>query len=392
MPPTGAALEIQGCRFEAEAPELADAIAKAYWEQERPRCLCRPGGIEMYVARLGDGYIVKRMPDTGSQHASDCASFEPSAEASGLVQLLGTAIVEDPTSGATVLKLDFPLSLQSGRPIPARQTAPAGTVRHRGVRLSLRSLLHYLWSEADLTRWHPGFHGKRTWGTVRRQLLQAVEQKTACGATLTSRLYVPETFILDQKDAIIGRRRAIWASASLRPGRPQQLLLTIGEVKEVVPGRHGYRAVIKHIPDVAFAIDEALYRRIESRFADELALWNASDRIRMIMIASFGLSEAGLPFIAGLYLMAATQQWLPVETAAEWQLVERLVRDQRRFSKVLRYDLPKDVRRASVALRDCGTPVPMLFADREVDTVPASPQPSSRADLNRDGRPPSVGP
>ena len=51
--------------------------------------MCLVEGVEMYVARLGDGYIVKRMPDTGSHHAPDCPSYEPPAEFSGLGQVLG---------------------------------------------------------------------------------------------------------------------------------------------------------------------------------------------------------------------------------------------------------------------------------------------------------------
>ena len=51
-----------------------------------PRCLCRPdgNGIEMYEARLMNGYIVKRMPNTGSQHATACPSYELPADLSGL--------------------------------------------------------------------------------------------------------------------------------------------------------------------------------------------------------------------------------------------------------------------------------------------------------------------
>ena len=43
------------------------------------------------LAGLDEGYIVKRMPDTGSHHAPDCPSYEPPAEFSGLGQVLGSA-------------------------------------------------------------------------------------------------------------------------------------------------------------------------------------------------------------------------------------------------------------------------------------------------------------
>ena len=71
------------------------------------------------VARLGEGYIVKRIPGTGSHHAPDCPHYEPPAEFSGLGQVLGSAITEDPATGETTLKLDFPLSK-----VPGRSTMP----------------------------------------------------------------------------------------------------------------------------------------------------------------------------------------------------------------------------------------------------------------------------
>lgn len=96
--------EIGGQRFEVASSGFAESIANAHAAHQRPRCLCTPEGVEMYVARLAGphgGYIVKRMPDTGCRHACDCPSFEPPADLSGLGQLLGTAITEDPATGQT---------------------------------------------------------------------------------------------------------------------------------------------------------------------------------------------------------------------------------------------------------------------------------------------------
>jgi hypothetical protein len=175
----------------------------------------------------------------------------------------------------------------------------------------LRGLLHYLWDQAELTRWHPGFAGKRTWATVRRHLLQAAEHKLARGDSLRARLYVPEPFSIDERDAINARRLAQWQHAVAAPGKPQHLMLLIGEVKEIVPARYGFKAVVKHMPDQAFAIDEQLYRRLGRRFEPELALWGASDDIHMVMIATFGVSSAGVPAIVELSLMPVTRHWLP---------------------------------------------------------------------------------
>ena len=360
-----AVYEIAGGRFEIGSPGFADAVADAHAAHQRPRCLCLAEGVEMYVARLGEGYIVKRMPDTGSHHAPACPSYEPPAEFSGLGQVLGSAITEDPATGETTLKLDFPLTKMPGR----SQRPPVGgdsdSVSSDGTKLSLRGMLHYLWDQAELTRWHPGFAGKRTWATVRKHLLLAAVGKVARGGSLRSRLYIPEVFSVDQRDAINARRLSQWSQAVAVPGKHQHLMLMlmVAEVKEIVPARYGFRAVVKHVPDQAFALDEQLYRRLARCFESELALWGAADDLHMVMIATFSVAAAGVPTIVELSLMPVTRQWLPVEDGFEQQLIERLVADGRSFVKGLRYNLGAASEVASVTLTDCEDSTPLLFVD-----------------------------
>lgn len=359
-----AAYLVGGRRIEAGSPEFAEAIARAHAAHQRPRCLCLVGGIEMYVARLAGsdgGYIVKRMPDTGSHHAPDCASYEPPPEVSGLGQVLGSAITEDPATGETTLKLDFAMSKLTGRSTVPTSGGESDSVASSGSKLSLRGLLHYLWDQADLTRWHPGFTGKRTWVTVRKHLLQAAENKIARGDSLRARLYIPEAFTVEQRDAIYARRVAQWSQAIAVPGKPQQLMLLIAEVKEIVPARYGFKAVVKHVPDQAFALDEQTYRRLGRRFGPELGLWGAADDIHMVMIATFSVAASGIPTIVELSLMPVTRQWLPVEDGFHKQLVERLVGDGRSFVKGLRYNLGTGSALASATLTDCENPAPLLF-------------------------------
>ncbi|EHR71015.1 Protein of unknown function (DUF1173) [Burkholderiales bacterium JOSHI_001] len=359
-----AVYEIGGRRFEAGSHGFAEAIADAHAVHQRPRCMCLAEGIEMYVARLAGsdrGYIVKRMPDTGSRHAPVCPSYEPPAESSGLGQVLGSAITEDPATGETTLKLDFSMSKIAGRTAMPTAVGDSDSVASSGTKLSLRGLLHYLWDQAELTRWQPGFAGRRTWSTVRKHLLQAAENKIARGDSLRTRLYIPEAFSVDQRDAINARRMAQWSQAIAAPGKPQHLMLLIAEVKEIVPARYGFKAMVKHVPDQAFALDEQLYRRLGRRFESALALWGAVDDIHMVMIATFSVSTAGIPTIVELSLMPTTRHWLPVEDGYEKQLIERLVADGRSFVKGLRYNLGAGGALASATLTDCEGSAPLLF-------------------------------
>jgi hypothetical protein len=362
---------INGQRLAADEPNFASVIEAAHAHHLRPRCLCAQQvgddgqrGVEMYIARLAfpaTGCIVKRMPNTGSRHAPACPSYEPPPEMSGLGQVLGTAITEDTNTGKTTLKFDFSMSKIAGRSVMPPSGGLSNSVTTSGTKLTLRGLLHYLWDQAELTRWQPGFAGKRTWGAVRKHLLQAAENKIARGHPLRSRLYIPDVFAVDQRDAINTRRRAQWSPAVTSPGKPQHLMLLIPEVKEIVPARYGYKAVVKHVPDQAFALDEQLYRRLGRRFESELAMWAAADDVHMVIIATFSVATAGIPTIVELSLMPVTRQWLPVEDGFDKQLVERLVAESRSFVKGLRYNLAAESALACATLTDCENSVPSLF-------------------------------
>ncbi|WP_082568181.1 DUF1173 domain-containing protein [Pelomonas sp. Root1217] len=351
-----AVYEVDGRSYAVDSREFANVVAQAQACRRRLRCMCQAGGVEMYVARLAPaqgGYIVKRMPDTGWRHATHCPSYAPPAATSGLGQLLGSAILEDPANGVTTLKLGFALSRMQGRVVAPTSEGSGTSVRSDGATLSLRGLLHYLWDQAELARWHPDLAGKRSWGVVRSHLLEAAGQLVARRELLVSRLYIPEPFSVDQREALYARRLAAWSCAAAERAGCAALMLLIAEVKEIVPARYGFKAVVKHLPDQAFMIDESLYRRLGRAFETELALWATGEDVHMIMIATFGVS-GGVPSVQELCLMPVTRQWLPVDDGFGKQLVDKLVAQRRAFTRSLPYELPAKVQRAFAVLSDCG--------------------------------------
>jgi Protein of unknown function (DUF1173) len=96
-------------------PEATPRLVEAHSRRERPLCLCRQPPIEMYIAKRGDKYFVKRMPNTGADQDPACESYAPPAELSGLGEVLGSAIQESVDNGTTVLKLAFSLTRLPGR-------------------------------------------------------------------------------------------------------------------------------------------------------------------------------------------------------------------------------------------------------------------------------------
>jgi hypothetical protein len=359
---------VDGQRYEPNEPELERALAGAYDKRIRPLCWCCDPPIPVYITRLGETFVLKRMPFTGSRHAVGCTHYEPPAELSGLGEVLGTAISENPDTGVTQLRVGFSLSKGASRTVVSGTCQDRGSVRSDGVRLSLRGLLHFLWLEAELTKWRPAFDGKRTWAVVRRHLLAAASNKVLKGMSLTDALYIPETFTVATAEAIRTRRDRRFAKGLNRDGHGQSKMILIGELKEMVPARFHFNVVIKHMPDMPFLLNIDLHRRMTRQFENELALWTGSAETHLIMAATFALADWGQPMIDELCLVPASAQWLPVDDGFEKQLIDRLVSERRTFDKSLGFNSKLPSSSISVVLMDGERAPVALTLDRFFDT------------------------
>ena len=371
---------IQGRIYGGADAALQSALARVYGGSERPRCLCVPGGLEMYVARVGR-YLVKRMPESGHLHDADCPSYEPEAGQSGLAELLGEAIVES-SPGQTDLYLDFPLTRfprrsfsrnAAGEP-PSEVSAP-----RRGM--TLRALLHLLWERAQFNRWTPAMKGRRSWAVVRRYILEAAQECRVKGMPLDGFLYVPEPFQIDQAEAIARRRRDELAKLhGVSDEGASPMMVVIGEFKAVEHSTYGRRIWIKHMPDCPLFIDEKAWLRAQRVFKGLIEAQEADPNahLRLIMAALVHARAAFTFSIDAISLMLTSSEWIPVEGGSDAQLVATLVSEGRRFLKPLRYDAKASARYPSALLLDTGaapTPLtvisPVLLDPRQVISVGA---------------------
>lgn len=360
-------LQIDGRLHCGTAQELGESISSAYARRMRPRCMCKAKGAEMYIARLGGSYLVKRMPGSGAEHAPTCPSYEPGAEYSGLTQVLGSAIVEDPETGLTQLHLDFPLSKSSKRLPAALAGEPGSSAKSSGTRLSLRGLLHYLWEQADLSAWSPESKDRRTWPFVRKCLRQAMTYKSVGARQLSQQLFIPEPFFIERREAIKARRLLSWQVAQSGPLGKAAMMLIIGELKELGPTRYGYHALIKHLPDTALIVDEQLFRKLSRLFGEELLLWSSSDTLRLVLIGTLAIGINGVAQLNEVSLMLVNQDWMPVANIYEQQLLDLLMLEGRTFCKPLSYNLAPSATLPSALLKDVGTNVAPLQISRSSD-------------------------
>ena len=350
---------IKGRVLADDDPQLQDALAQIYETPERPRCLCVPGGIEMYLARHRQ-LVVKRMPDTGNRHAPACPAFEPEAQQSGLGELLGEAVLER-EPGKVELRVNFPWTRTTGRSVArgeARDVVDVATPRHR---MSLRALMHFLFERAGFNRWSPGMQGKRNQGVLHKYLLEAAEDVSVKGVALLERLYVPEPFNEATKADAAQRRREKLAVLRPREGH-SPLAVLIGEFKASETTTLGRRIWIRHMPDAPLLATIRTWERIERVFAP---LFEARDadtgfKVRLMMAALVGARREHTYEIEAASLMLTSEHWIPIEGIHELPLVHALVEQRRRFLKPLRYDAKGTAGFATALLLDNGaTPLPL---------------------------------
>ncbi|MGV6941951.1 DUF1173 domain-containing protein [Stenotrophomonas maltophilia] len=338
-------------------------LAKAYAAKKRPACPCTRPPIPMYIAKIEGHFYVKRMPNTGAKHAPVCDSYEPPAALSGLGEVSGAAIQEDTESGITSIKLDFALTKTGARPAPAATGAESASVRTDGKKLTIRGLLHYLWDQAQFNRWSPNMDGRRSWGTIHKYLTVAASNKSAKGESLAESLFVPEPYSPDRRADIDGRRRKLLMPL-VPSGKSRRLMLVVGEVKEIGAARYGGKITIKHLPGMALLINEDLHKRLDKRFASELALWDtlAESGVRLMLIGTMGQNDGGTYSLHEIALMLVTAQWLPFQTKDEYDLIDAMVRSNRRFTVGLRYNLPSDRPLATAVLSDTTPAAVAMYA------------------------------
>lgn len=334
--------EIAGRVLSEDDPALPAAIAAAYRDRVRPSCLCREPGIPMYVAAIGEQFVVKRMPLSGAHHDPACDSYEPPVDLSGLGPLMGSAIRLDPASGMAALRLGFSLTRTGSRSAPTPGIGKVKSVKSDPRRLSLRGLLHLLWHEAGLTKWTSAWAGKRHWWNIRWHLLEAAKTMLVKGAPLSEVLLVPEPFRAENKDAIEQRRATALNGIQPQKTGRRKLMVLVGEIKEFQTARGGHRLVVKHLPGFPFLLDERTWTRVQARFEAELALWAANDASHLIVVATFGLNAAGVAIVEEIALMVVAENWIPYESAQELRLVEVLAKAREQSIKGLRFSSPAD--------------------------------------------------
>ena len=328
--------------FEPESAEGQSILAAAWEAKKRVDCLCKTPPPQMYIARVGGSYIVKRMPDSGPSHAITCESYTAPEFLSGMGQLERAVRTDDDKTTKT-LAVNFSLSIRGAgaAPTPGEASEPRDIIS-KPKQMSLSAVLQYLWLEAGLVLWHPGFYKKRWWGLIRQRLLEAAEGTRVKRSDLSDRLFIPEAFKADHKDAIFARNRKRLFEVAAPSSGSQKLGLVVAEYKSHEETTRGAKFTFKHAPGIGFFADQDFARRFDklaTRYLDMAAMIEGA---KVIVIGTFAMRKAGYPEIKDMGLMLVNSDWIPFDDADEAALLDSLTTNRRAFIKSLRFDLPKD--------------------------------------------------
>lgn len=117
-------------------------------------------------------------------------------------------------------------------------------------------------------------------------------------------------------------------------------MLAVGEIKEFAAARDGRKIVLRHLP-FPFMVEQSTWNRLNVRYETELELWRSGDEFHLILIATFGISAAGIAAVDEVALMVVNENWIPFESVHEQRLLERLSGSKRKSVKGLRFNLSR---------------------------------------------------
>ena len=341
-------------------------LRECYKNNVRPICACIPHkNIEMYIAKVGDNYVLKRMPNSADQHDFNCISYEPPTEISGLGEVLGDAIKVD-QSGLSVLKFDFSLSKSnSTKQAPTPSDTPSDTIKSESNKLTLKATLDYLIDEALLNRHKPNL--KHNWYQFRKALKIALNDKKNKKEELSNLVYIPEYYDKTKHNEIEARRKAELADLKVK-GNKRPLKIFIGLIKSIDDARYdGGRFILKHAPTLHLFTDAKMFSRIKKRFSNEIELFTYHEDVNLLAIGTFGITDSGINKIEELSILTLNKDLLPFESIDEKNLLDDLISQNRSFIKCLRYNLSSKVPIANVLLTDTLPPTAYYLTNNDTE-------------------------
>lgn len=304
---------------------------------EYPECGCSPSRPKMYIPKRGV-YILSRMPRSAGIHHKDCLlSRETESNKSGANKSVEAITMDE--NGISI-KLDGALSHQEAS---SSSTTDSSYTKARVSRnsITLLGMLELLWEQSRFNCWYPNRNYDRKWSTLKKAIEEQAHKHNimVSGKSLSNILYLPVPYSPN-----IAKTHESLNTRALEsvPQSEQDGFIAIGELKECVDRNGSTIIKLKHAGDkTAFWMHKGLADKVKKSFANEIAaLENKDSKIIVIMIC---YKPANSYSVSSIGLMRVTKEYIPVDSSYEAQIVKKLVDENRKFRKPLRYDSENEV-------------------------------------------------
>jgi hypothetical protein len=350
-------------------------LQKAYLSRVPPECLCSElAPVPMYIARLGDTYVLKRCPKTGHMHHAECESHGGISKAA--YELYTQEAINERADGKVSHALSVPMSTieyvsadasvdEAAAPHRPQQPGP------RRPTMTLRGFLNLLWEEAGLASWAPGMQGKRTVTRVYWRVNNELADRLIAGDSAQIRVFVPSGHLNDltEKSTRVELQSRFEAINKLSGDNRRGILLVIGELRAINSTSRNVALRLKGMPDsMPIWTPPGSIERLRAQWPAAMDRFDKSKWAqggaqnsrpnRLIVIAGVQMSDQGnLQWRYGA-AMETTEDFIPIDSQYEARIANALVSQGRGFHKPMRYDgvaatFPDFV------LTDGGTEVPM---------------------------------
>jgi hypothetical protein len=316
-------------------PPAASLFARARAEVGHAWCLCRRPALRLVIRCTRAGrYHLAGWPGEGDQHEPTCPFHKLGPGHSGRDRYSTQAIKE--TDDGVFIRLATPLARSLNRTgTHENTTAENSDDRHVHRTIGLLGLLHWIWEEARLNTWQPGFR-HRTWRHCHTLLRRHLRDATINGQELDSVLYLVPPFS-PQAAAANTQGLEAFRTRLGRHGPTERRGLLLGQIKEVTPTPYGvaYRLAHQRTPLYARAALHARATRSYRHAFGKTAAAHGATRIGLFVVER---SPRGHLIAVDVAAMLTTSSYIPADSSHEVVMADALAGCRRAFLKPLRYD------------------------------------------------------
>lgn len=332
-----------------EATEWQAALQKSKGFRKPCHCNCVAKEAPLYIFQRAGVFYLARYPNSGHFHRTDCRFYDAPIETNGR-SVYTDEVVSEADDGRKSVRFDFALGRVVGEREPAQQpVVPREQSTVKRSQMSILGLLHFLWTNTDLHRWHPKMTGRRNWAVLKNVLDEAAGEIIQNRIPLAQRLIVmpaqPGPNLHQNVDGELAAKVA-WATSN--PKRIENLIF-VGELVNAKIGDNATCITLSWAGQhkLKFYCSTNFWQRcIESNpgLATYQRVKESEDKVVAILTAEVRKRPDGnmIGDVSSAAFLFTTAEFIPYASSYERTVARALIAQNRWFEKPLRYDASEE--------------------------------------------------